>query len=74
MKPWLLFLCALPVVLLSGCKHSSNDDWRNIDYARIARDNYRLENDTQYVPPNVLGCVDDDLYNCPTYSYRNPHR
>jgi hypothetical protein len=74
MKPWLLLLCILPVLVLAGCKRTDRNEWADIDYARIARENYQRENDTQYVPPNVLGCADDDLHNCPTGSYRSPYR
>lgn len=56
----------LGLLMLSGCARQQQDDWSNIDYAKIARENYRRENDPSYVPPNVIGCTDDDLYNCPS--------
>lgn len=55
----------LALLAASGCSKPGQDDWSNIDYARIARENYRRENDSGYTPPRVTGCVDDDLYNCP---------
>jgi len=58
----LLFIAFL---LLPACEKVGKNDWSNIDYARVARENYRRENDSNYVPlPSVLGCTDDDLYNC----------
>lgn len=59
----------LSLLLLPSCAKQGQDDWSNIDYARIARENYRRENDSSYTPPHVTGCVDDDLYNCPTGPY-----
>jgi hypothetical protein len=58
----------IPMMLLAGCGPSNKDVWSDIDYAKVARENYRRENDSAYTPPHVLGCVDDDLYNCPTIS------
>lgn len=58
-----MLICSL--LLLTDCAKAGQDDWSNIDYARIARENYRRENDASYTPPVVTGCVDDDLINCP---------
>ena len=66
MKHALLAAC-LAALVLSACEKEGKDEWSEIDYARIARDNYRKENDSYYIPPpNVTGCTDDDLYNCRT--------
>jgi hypothetical protein len=37
-----------------------------LDYSRIAQQNQARENDANYRPPvpTVIGCSDDDLYNC----------
>ena len=52
-------------LLLCACEKEGHNVWSDIDYAKIARDNYRRENDSGYTaPPSVLGCTDDDLYNC----------
>ena len=59
----------IAVMLLPACEKVGKNDWSNIDYARVARENHRRENDGNYVPPpSVLGCTDDDLYNCRTRS------
>ena len=58
-------LLMLSLFILASCAKPGQDDWSNIDYARIARENYQRENDPSYTPPRVTGCVDDDLYNCP---------
>ena len=63
----LIVILALP---LAACSRNGADEWEDIDYAKIARDNYRRENDSAYVPPpSVIGCVDDDLYNCRVRRY-----
>lgn len=64
MRKHLLLLCVTPL-LLCACEREGKNVWSDIDYARIARENHRQENDSYYVPPpSVLGCTDDDLYNC----------
>ena len=55
----------LCLLLLIACARNGGNEWQNLDYSRIARENYRRENDQSYTPPTVSGCVDDDLYNCP---------
>jgi len=56
------------VLTLSGCAKTDNNEWQDIDYGRIARENYQRENDNTYVPPpTVESCTDDDLYNCRTH-------
>ena len=63
-------LIILTVLVLTGCQRNGQDEWEDIDYGRIARENYRRENDNAYIPPpTVIGCVDDDLYNCRTRHY-----
>lgn len=52
-------------IVLCGCSGAQKSSWDDIDYTRVARENRGLENDTNYTPPvTVLGCSDDDLYNC----------
>ncbi len=66
MKNSTLLLC-MGLLMLGACAKEGGDVWSDIDYARIARDNYRKENDSYYIPPpTVNGCTDDDLYNCRT--------
>ena len=63
-----VLLLAMILLTLDGCAKNGKSEWENLDYARIARENYRRENDATYVPPpSVSGCVDDDLYNCNRY-------
>lgn len=61
-----LYSLVLPALLaLGACEKVGKNEWSDIDYARVARENYNRENDKFYVPPpSVLGCTDDDLYNC----------
>ena len=53
--------------LLPGCgsggAHATNE-WQNIDYSSVYRKAGQRENDSSYTQPSVIGCVDDDLYNC----------
>jgi hypothetical protein len=67
MKPACLALAILTLLPLTACSRAGSNEWENIDYSRIARENYRRENDAAYTPPTVSGCVDDDLYNCNRY-------
>ena len=62
MKTYPVLLLAL--MLTAACEKVGKNEWSEIDYSRVARDNYNRQNDGNYVPPSVLGCVDDDLYNC----------
>jgi hypothetical protein len=55
---------ALSIMMLSGCERAGGNIWKNIDYAQIARENYRLENDSYYVPPHIFGCLDNDITHC----------
>ena len=55
----------LALICLSACAQNGKNEWENLDYSRIARENHQRENDSGYVQPTVQGCVDDDLYNCP---------
>lgn len=55
----------LAVTLTAACEKVGKNEWSEIDYSKVARENYQRQNDTAYVPPpSVLGCVDDDLMNC----------
>lgn len=64
-------LIIVSLLTLCGCEKNGKNEWEDLDYARIARENYRRENDATYVPPpSVNGCVDDDLYNCSAGRYR----
>jgi hypothetical protein len=38
--------------------------WENIDYTPVYRAYEKRQNDAGYTAPSVVGCVDDDLYNC----------
>lgn len=65
--------CALIALwLLPACSGGGRSEWDNIDYSGIARDNWRRENEVNYVPPvpTVINCIDEDLYNCPAGSRR----
>lgn len=71
MSPKPSIVC-LSFLMLVACK-SNTTEWSGIDYQKVARENYRLQNDQFYTPPppSVIGCVDDDLQNCQNNGY-NP--
>lgn len=51
------------LLALSGCAgEASNKQWDDIDYSKVHKP--ATENDPAYTAPSVIGCVDDDLYNC----------
>lgn len=53
-----LFLCG-------ACAQKAEDDWSSIDYSKVYKAaGERRDNDARYKAPSVLGCVDDDLFNC----------
>jgi hypothetical protein len=54
------------IFCFSGCARTGGNQWENLDYSKVYRENARRENDTSYVTPSVLGCTDDDLFNCRT--------
>lgn len=54
--PFLLFF-----VLIACVKR---DPWHDIDYSSVYQYYKHREIDTNYTPPSILGCVDEDLYNC----------
>ncbi len=58
-------LCILVMILsvLTACQ-SRRSEWDSIDYTRVYEQNRARENDSVYRQPNVISCVDDDLYNC----------
>ena len=63
-------MLVLTALVLFACERNGKNEWEDIDYSKIARENYRRENDSAYVPPpSVIGCVDDDLYNCRVRRY-----
>jgi hypothetical protein len=50
--------------LLPACASQQKNQWENIDYSPVYKAYGDQGNDAGYTPPSVLGCVDDDLYNC----------
>ena len=54
----------LTLCVLSACAGSKRSQWDDLDYAPVYRAYEQRENDSRYTQPNVIGCVDDDLYNC----------
>jgi len=48
----------------SACAGSKKDEWSNMDYSKVYKAAGQRDIDTGYKAPSVIGCVDDDLYNC----------
>ena len=64
------FVSVVLAFVITACGHPEKNEWEGMNYDKIVRDNYRRENDSSYVPPpSVVGCVDDDLYNCKVKRY-----
>ena len=58
MTVMVLFLCG-------ACAQQKSDDWSNIDYSKVYKAaGERRDIDSGYKAPSVIGCVDDDLFNC----------
>ncbi|MDX2073157.1 MAG: hypothetical protein SFX19_02185 [Alphaproteobacteria bacterium] len=47
-----------------ACAPKQNDKWTNIDYSKVYKAAGEREIDNRYRSPTVVGCVDDDLFNC----------
>lgn len=61
-------ICSLVAVvslsfLMAGCAGKSSREWDDIDYSKV-RDRDKYENDDNYTQPSVVGCTNDDLFNC----------
>lgn len=57
----LILMAALTITPLAACAKKSSHDWDG-SYTRVYQ--RARENDSGYVQPSVVNCVDDDLYNC----------
>jgi hypothetical protein len=55
----------LCVMALTQCGSGGGraSQWQDIDYSKVYRARSG-DNDSGYVAPSVINCVDDDLYNC----------
>lgn len=54
-----LMLC----MVLAACGGGRKNEW-DIDYSSVYRAYEGRQYDNSYSAPSVIGCVDDDLYNC----------
>lgn len=54
----------MTLCLLTACGGGQRSQWDDIDYSSVYRAYERRQNDSGYTPPSIVGCVDDDLYNC----------
>ena len=48
----------------SACSGGRHSEWDNIDYSSVYRKAGESENDSGYRAPRIIGCIDEDLYNC----------
>jgi hypothetical protein len=51
------------LLVVTGCGGGARSAWDDIDYSKV-RGGQARENDPVYTAPTVVGCTDDDLYNC----------
>lgn len=58
-------LMTMMVLFACGACAQKNDEWSNIDYSKVYKAaGERRDIDSGYKAPSVIGCVDDDLFNC----------
>ena len=58
-------LTMVALITVSACERVGKNEWEDLDYSRVSSQYRNRENDSSYTPPpSVIGCVDDDLYNC----------
>jgi hypothetical protein len=50
--------------VMAACTTSRHNEWEDLDYSAVYRAAGQRDNDRTYVQPSVLGCVNEDLYNC----------
>lgn len=50
-------------ITCSACAPQKND-WADVDYSGVYKAAAERQIDNNYKAPTVVGCVDDDLYNC----------
>ena len=61
----LFSISLMTLCVLAGCGgKTSRSQWEDIDYTPVYRAYEGHQNDTRYTQPSIIGCVDDDLYNC----------
>jgi len=49
----------------SACAGGKRDEWADIDYSKVYKAAGQSRDvDSGYKQPSVIGCVDDDLFNC----------
>jgi hypothetical protein len=55
----------LLTALLAACAgNAAHKEWEDLDYSPVYRAYEKRENDSSYKPASIVGCIDDDLYNC----------
>ena len=41
-----------------------SNEWEDIDYSKVYNRAGQRDIDADYKKPSIVGCVDDDLFNC----------
>jgi hypothetical protein len=52
------------LLLITACSGGNKNEWDKLDYSNVYRKAAQRDNDTRYSAPTVVGCLDEDLYNC----------
>lgn len=53
------------LLVCGACAQQGGGEWANIDYSKVYKAaGERRDIDTGYKAPSVVGCIDDDLFNC----------
>lgn len=54
----------MTLCVVTACGGGKHDQWKDIDYRSVYKAYEQRQIDTGYTQPSIIGCVDDDLYNC----------
>jgi hypothetical protein len=57
-------ILSIAIGLAACSQNSRRSEWDSIDYTRVYERQRSRENDSSYRQPTVVGCMDDDLFNC----------
>lgn len=54
----------MTLCIATACAGGKSNKWKDIDYTPVYKAYEKRQNDSGYTQPSIIGCVDDDLYNC----------
>ena len=54
----------MTLCIATACAGGKGNQWDELDYAPVYKAYEKRLNDSGYVMPSVIGCVDEDRHNC----------